>query len=344
MDIEEIQILDYLEGRLSEEERLAFEKKIKESETLQSEVGDLDLILSTMDNMKHLHKVNTVDRWKKMSFKLSVLKFKHKFFKTVQFFTVLLLIPVTLFVLDKGNLFIEKNDYLTEVVEVQSAYGVVSKILLPDSSIVYLNSGSTLTYPRAFEGDVRKVSLSGEAYFEVKSTTENRFDVELTDDLYISAYGTEFNINAYEDQGWISAVLAEGNISVQHKDALKPTISNVLQKGQLALYDKEAQSIDISSTNLYVATAWKDGKIVFRRSKLSDIAYRLSKHFNVDIDLNEKELTQYEFSATFTTETLTEILDLLQKASPIKWHYVEPEKQRDESYTKRKVIISLKHT
>ena len=78
-----------------------------------------------------------------------------------------------------------------------SAYGLVSKITLPDGSEVWLNSGSKLHYPKQFVGDHRKVYLSGEAYFKVSSDKKHRFDVALSNGITVSAYGTEFNINAY---------------------------------------------------------------------------------------------------------------------------------------------------
>lgn len=340
MKKEELHILDYLEGRLSEAERIAFETELENSSSLQKEVEELRFLFHTIDHMKRIQEVNTVARWNKLSFSLSVLKMKNRAFKTFRYLAVIAFLPFLFLIYYLNTKILDNQALNDDIVEVKSAYGVVSKIILPDSSIAYLNSGSTLVYPVRFQEGSRTVSLSGEAYFIVKSDPSNRFDVKLSESLSVSAYGTEFNVNAYEEQEWVSTVLASGNVSIQ-KDTKNASSVQIIRPGELAVFDKRTCDIGISTVNLYAATAWKDGKLVFRRAKMPEVIYRLSKHFNVDIELKDKILNQYEFSATFTTETLSEILNLIGKSSPIKWHYIEPKQRNDETYTKRKVIISL---
>lgn len=340
MEREELHILDYLEGRMSEEERISFENEVEKSSSLQKEVEDLRFLLNAVNNIKDIHKVDTLARWKKISFKLFLFKIRSKTLKAVRTFVLVSFLPLV-FLTYYLNTQIFRNNFLEqELIEVTSAYGLVSKIVLPDSSIVYLNSGSSLSYPVRFQGDTRSVSLSGEAYFIVKSNPINQFNVQVLDDLIVSAYGTEFNVNAYEEQGWVSTVLASGNVSIKQQSENLSSIK-IMQPGEQAVVDKTTREVDISTTNLYAATAWKDGKIVFRRAKMPEIIYRLSKHFNIEIELKDEILSQYELSATFTTETLSEILKLIGKSSPIKWYYVEPKQLDDQTYTKRKVIISL---
>lgn len=340
MKREELYILDYLEGRLSENERIAFESKVANNPSLQKEVEGLHCLLNAVNNIKSIQNVNTIARWKKLSFKLSLLKIRYKAVKFFQYLAIATFIPLLFLIYYFSSQVFSANFLEEELVEVKSAYGVVSKIVLPDSSIVYLNSGSSLSYPVKFKGDTRSVSLTGEAYFIVKSNPTNRFDVKVLDNLSVSAYGTEFNVNAYEEQGWVSAILASGNVALKQNTA-SSSLVKIIRPGEVAVFDKSTRKIDVSKANLYVSTAWKDGKIVFRRAKMPEIIYRLSKHFNVEIELKDKLLSQYEFSATFTTETLSEILNLIGKSSPIKWHYIEPKQQNDHTYTKRKVIISL---
>lgn len=340
MEIKELHILSYLEGSMSDDERTAFESELEKSASLQKEVDDLRFLLEAMDNIKNLNKVDTIARWEKLSLNISLLKIKYKTLKSFRIISVLAFLPFIGLIGYLSERLYENNLQAREIIEVKSAYGLVSKILLPDSSVVFLNSGSTLSYPQRFTEEVRTVSLTGEAYFVVKASPDQRFEVRISDHLSVNAYGTEFNINAYEGQEWISTALANGHISVCKQEGNQ--MYTIMQPGQLAVYNKSTKEMDVSDINLYVATAWKDGKIVFRRARMPEIIYRLSKHFNVEIELKDKALTQYEFSATFTTESLTEILNLMKQASPIRWHYVEPKQQNDGTYTKRKVIISLR--
>lgn len=222
------------------------------------------------------------------------------------------------------------------LLETTTAYGVRTKITLSDGSEVWLNSGSTLSYPEHFTEDKRQVTLSGEAFFKVKSDKDHRFDVQTSDGITVSAYGTEFNVQAYAEEPEIKATLAEGHIQI---DQINQPASQELIPGEQAVYSRHTQQMQVRKANLLVETAWKDGKLVFRRTPMEEIAKQLSRHFNVNIQLQGKEIFDYTYSATFTTETLAEILSLLEKTAPIRCEIIEPQQQNDLAFTRKKVII-----
>ena len=199
-----------------------------------------------------------------------------------------------------------------------------------------MNSGSTLSYPERFTKDKRQVTLSGEAFFKVKSDKDHRFDVQTSDGITVSAYGTEFNVQAYAEEPEIKATLAEGHIQI---DQTNQPASQELIPGEQAVYSRHTQQMQVRKANLLVETAWKDGKLVFRRTPMEEIAKQLSRHFNVNIQLQGKEIFDYTYSATFTTETLAEILFLLEKTAPIRCEIIEPQQQSDLAFTRKKVII-----
>ena len=199
-----------------------------------------------------------------------------------------------------------------------------------------MNSGSTLSYPEHFTEDKRQVTLSGEAFFKVKSDKDHRFDVQTSDGITVSAYGTEFNVQAYAEEPEIKATLAEGHIQI---DQINQPASQELIPGEQAVYSRHTQQMQVRKANLLVETAWKDGKLVFRRTPMEEIAKQLSRHFNVNIQLQGKEIFDYTYSATFTTETLAEILSLLEKTAPIRCEIIEPQQQNDLAFTRKKVII-----
>ena len=227
-----------------------------------------------------------------------------------------------------------------EQVELLTAYGVVSKVTLSDGSEVWLNSGSKLVYPKRFTGDERQVSLVGEAYFKVKSNPSRRFDVQTAEGVTVSAYGTEFNVQAYDDDTCVVATLADGNIRVE-QSALH--LEEDLKPGEQAVFSKRDGKMNRQQANLLVEMAWREGKIVFRRTPLEEGAKVLSRHFNVDIRLQGKEVFDYAYSGTFTTETITEILSLLEKSAPISCEIMEPEQQSDYTFSRKKVLIRLRN-
>jgi transmembrane sensor len=101
-------------------------------------------------------------------------------------------------------------------VEAQTAFGIKSKIILADSTVVYLNSGTEISYPERFTGKDRRILLNGEAYFEVHKNGKHPFTVE-TDKLDIKVFGTHFNVSAYRGDN-IETTLLEGSVGVFKKE------------------------------------------------------------------------------------------------------------------------------
>lgn len=297
-------------------------------------------ILELSDRLMAQKKINVDRNWDELNKRIRNDQLKIRLWKFMRTSAAILLLPVLIL---SGFLYIQLEELKSaavEQVELMAAYGVVSKVVLSDGSEVWLNSGSKLIYPNRFVGK-RQVYLSGEAYFKVKSDAANRFDVQTLDGITVSAYGTEFNVQAYEEEEDITATLAKGHISVE-QEQLK--ISRDLKPGEQAIFAKKEKNISLHVANVLMETAWKDGKIVFRRTPMEDVAKQLSRHFNVDIQLQGKDVFDYSYSATFTTETLAEILSLLEKSAPIRCEIIEPEQQGDYAFSKKKVLIHILKT
>ena len=150
--------------------------------------------------------------------------------------------------------------------------------------------------------------------------------------------GKVLELAAFDDDE-IQATLANGSIEIRNE---KKPIPQVLNPGEQAVYNKITDNTKVSDINLYMVTSWKEGKMVFRRTEMAEIAQRLSRHFNVNIILQSKKIFNYKYSATFTTETFEEILQLLEKTAPIKCTMIEPKQASDYSYTRRTVIIEAR--
>ena len=224
-----------------------------------------------------------------------------------------------------------------ETITVSSAPGVITKAVLPDGSEVWLNSLSTLTYPQRFSENERTVQLSGEAYFSVKSDNKHRFNVETPQRMIVSAYGTEFNVSAYDAETNHVVTLVSGNLEISSQFYSNEAI--VLNVDEKTVLDISTGSINVAMADTYVETAWKDGKMVFRREKLDNIATRMSRKFGVDIVLDGEKLKEYEYTATFTTETLEDILDLLKRSAPINYSISSQKRLENETYSRKEVTI-----
>ena len=97
-----------------------------------------------------------------------------------------------------------------------------------------------------------------------------------------------------------------------------------------------------SKVDVSEKTAWKDAKQIFRNTSLDELLKRLSRHFNVDIALNNRSGKQYRYRATFRDETLSQILDYLSKSAMIKWKTEEESVlQSDGTFVRKKIIVDL---
>ena len=297
---------------------------------------DVQPVFELVDRLVMQKGIDVEKNWHQLHVRIHHHKQKNQLLTWIRNIAAILLLPLLGL---SAYLYYQTNTLKSKSVgllETTTAYGVRTKITLSDGSEVWLNSGSTLSYPERFTEDKRQVTLSGEAFFKVKSDKDHRFDVQTSDGITVSAYGTEFNVQAYAEEPEIKATLAEGHIQI---DQINQPACQELIPGEQAVYSRHTQQMQVRKANLFVETAWKDGKLVFRRTPMEEIAKQLSRHFNVNIQLQGKEIFDYTYSATFTTETLAEILSLLEKTAPIRCEIIEPQQQSDLAFTRKKVII-----
>ena len=201
-----------------------------------------------------------------------------------------------------------------------------------------LNAQSELIYPTRFTGKERRVELSGEAYFKVVADHKNRFNVVTPGGITVSAYGTEFNVNAYPDELTHQVTLAKGHVEVGTERSAKKE----LIVGQKAVLSHSTGQVSIMETDTYVDTAWKDGKMVFRRENLETIVQKLSRKFGVTIHLDGNVLKEYVYTATFTDETLEDILELLKRSAPITYTISKREQLDNDTFSRRVVTIKTR--
>ena len=202
------------------------------------------------------------------------------------------------------------------------------------ASVVWLNAGSRLVYPSVFDEKERKVQLFGEGYFEVEADPEHPFSVSTSEGLRVIAYGTKFNVNAYDDEPFIEAVLEKGKIDVIRNDErirLEPNKQVVL--------NKESGVFRVSAVNLDEKMDWRKGRMVFRNTPLEKVLKRLEKRYNVEIVLHKNSNAEYKYRATFTNETLEQILDYLKQTAPIEWSARQLSSHSDSTFVRQRIDV-----
>ncbi len=170
------------------------------------------------------------------------------------------------------------------------------ELKLGDGTQVYLNSGSSLTYPSFFEGDVREVILSGEAYFDV-AKSDRKFSV-ITEDAVILVHGTSFNLCAYKEEEDVNATLVTGRIQMITKTDENSGDIHSLIPGQNLTFNKTSHKVQVENVDTELYTAWIRGEYIFRNQPLEEIFNKLSKWYNFSIAFDSPAMKQLRFTGS----------------------------------------------
>jgi len=153
---------------------------------------------------------------------------------------------------------------------------------LPDGTKVWLNASSSLKFPTAFNGDERRVEMTGEGYFEVasikmKNGLKKPFIVK-AGSAEVKVLGTHFNIMAYQDEPIAKTTLLEGAVRVVNgKDSV------VLSPGQQSQLTKEGNMRVVSNVNTGEDLAWMNGYFLFEDADIGTVMRQLSRWYDVDV-------------------------------------------------------------
>lgn len=161
--------------------------------------------------------------------------------------------------------------------------GRVFHLQLPDGTKVWINSASSIRYPVAFTGNQRQVEITGEAYFDVAKKPKMPFRVRVNDKAEVEVLGTEFNINSYDNEDFISTTLLEGSVKVtgRHIGASGEQFSKILTPGQqLQLTEKNGI---IQEPDIAKVVAWKNGLFNFEGMELKQVMKQIARWYDVEI-------------------------------------------------------------
>lgn len=194
--------------------------------------------------------------------------------------------------------------------------GQVSRVVLPDSSEVWLNSGTTIAYNNKFSVKNRAISLTGEAYFDVSKDDELPFVVDCNG-LKVRALGTKFSAMAYPGGDMVEVVLEEGLVALNAPD--DNIYDHRLSPGELARYEKGKNRISVRKVNTKQYTVWRNGIISIFDQPLDKVVERLEKRYDQKFEVDE-EVRDLRYTFTIKGESLDKIIRLMERITPVKAH------------------------
>lgn len=184
-------------------------------------------------------------------------------------------------------------------------------LILNDGTRVWMNSKSELSYPVAFGENVRRVRLSGEAYFEVTKDSVRPFIVEVDRGFEVKVLGTHFNIKAYDTDDSYETTLVEGKVQVSQGHKTKITLE---PSEQMVIGKDGRHEVRVVNTSYY--TAWHEGWFYFNDESLEQVLTMIGRWYDVDfvfVKENLKEITVTGKLKRF--ENLSVILKMLERTT-----------------------------
>lgn len=206
----------------------------------------------------------------------------------------------------------ESQRYADAVETLTTPYGARTNFLLPDGSEVWLNSGSTITFPKRY-AKIRNVELTGQAYFHV--VKDGKPFIVKTGCGSVEVMGTSFDVKAYANDNF-ETTLVEGSVKVRDRSnqvaTLKPGQQSIITPGN---------AFSMCTVNADEITAWKEGKLIFVKEPFANVAKNLERWYNVKIELQGDRLKKLGYTGTIEMETFGEVLELINTTTPIKYKF-----------------------
>ena len=190
------------------------------------------------------------------------------------------------------------------------------EVILPDGSLVHLNSQSQLTYPEKFRRN-RNVELDGEGFFEVKKDPKRPFKLDVNELASVEVLGTSFNVKASNANKTVNVQVVEGKVSFSAKE--KDGSGTILVMNEQAeLRDGEILKSDRPNRNFL---SWKTGIIYFEQENISRVLDVLNTYYSREIILSEDVDKDLVFTSTINNQELEDVLEELSLVLDLKITY-----------------------
>jgi len=195
---------------------------------------------------------------------------------------------------------------------IDSAYGEVKLVILPDGSTVTLNANSSIKYSRFSFGDInREVYLNGEADFSVIHTKSNqKFIVKTKNKLDVTVLGTQFSV--YSRNANDKVVLRRGKVSLKYNENLIAK-NLILKPGDEFTKNKSGNDKVEHINNTEKEVAWKNHDFLFEGTSLADIAEMLNDDFGVTAHFDNESLADRKISGSFHAEKAEDLIDAISQ-------------------------------
>ena len=328
----------YFSGDLAEEERAVVDTWRQHSPENEKIFEEARRAWDAIPLLREMEQFNSFEALKKINPRL-----KHpsgyRWLTYLQRAAAILIFPLLVYA---GWLTFKNQDVVRQQADVvwqtiQTPPGFKSCFQLPDGSLVWLNSASSVTFPLTFANNARQVKVTGEAFFDVQENQDWPFSVSLGK-INVKVLGTRFNVINYKNEARTEIILESGKVELQTETTSRPRILAEMKPGELARFNKKDNSVALKKVDTDKYCSWINGKLIFRDDPMDEVVRKLNRWFNVDIEVADPAIREYIYTASFQDESLDQILELLTISAPISYQVIQREMQGDQFSAKRIIL------
>ncbi len=310
----------FLSGETSPAETDWVETWAAASEHNRRELNQSKLLFNQANNLYRFQRFDTNKAWEKVQKQISpaapAMGIADIRIKASAWFYRYAAVLLLAFLLGSAGYFLisytnSKHRPFTEIAS--SEMQVVNEYVLPDGSKVSLNSNSRLQYPEKFDKDQREVTVTGEAFFDIKPDHQRPFVIN-AGSARIKVVGTSFNVNAYPEAESVEVIVESGIVQVVCCENERPEkyVELLLNAGEKGLLFKSNGNLEKSVNTNPNYVAWKTHNLIFEKTRLKEVVYCLNKTYHIEIHLKNKKLENLLLTAEFEKKPAEFILDVIR--------------------------------
>jgi ferric-dicitrate binding protein FerR (iron transport regulator) len=313
-------VAKHLNCETNAQEKVEVEAWLNQSDKNREALKHYKKMLNKIDTYYQARNFNSEAAWKNVQTQISPLKVKSIQYKKkrkeviAQFYKYAAIVVVALLLGSLGYFIGFRNQDPAVYSEIISAENqVLKEYVLPDGSVVALNSNSKLVYPKKFKGDIREVTIIGEAFFNVKPNPEKPFVIN-AGNAQVKVLGTSFNVCAYPGTKTIEVIVKTGKVQVINNeiDILTETRDIFLMPGEKGTLFTENRVLEKSVNTNPNFMAWKTHDLIFNKVPLNEVVQCLEKAYHIDIYLTEAELNDLLYEGHFDQKPIEFVLDVIR--------------------------------
>jgi transmembrane sensor len=308
-------ILRFLEGIATDEEITILQTWLEENEANRQYFDEVN---NTFQASVTLHRFNhpmVENAWEKVSQTIEqaptlpasrIRKLYFPILKVAAAITLLIVTSALLFEV------LRENNLHQRGIIVRNSEGNNTRILLPDSSTVWLNANSIIEYSSEFGKTFREVTLKGEAFFDVKK--DDKAFIVRTDNMQVHVKGTRFNVEADKKNAFIKTTLEEGKVEL-HVEGSNEFYT--MTPGDQIILNTQLNNVEVKKVDPSDFSAWKEEKLIFDNVPLGEIITKLENRYKVKITIKSLRAKHELLTMIIERETLDEVLEMIKLSSQL---------------------------